>query len=137
MLSMAAYALAGPVANPEEAAVTGVENIKGASLTPIDIKLDIGTLAKIFPLPPELLKLGKPGAPLELKVSLGAPGKPDRHEEIIGASQVQNSRPLSFAGYLDGGLEVEESTPYEPYKGNGSPEQGWPVPEKWVSYSSM
>ena len=44
MLNMAAYALAGPIANPEKAAVTATENIKGASPTPIDIKLDLGTL---------------------------------------------------------------------------------------------
>jgi hypothetical protein len=134
MLNMAAYALAGPIANPEKAAVTATENIKGASPTPIDIKLDLGTLGKIFPLPPELRKLEKSGEPLELKVTLGPP---DKHEDNIGASQGKNTIFGSGVVYWDGGLAVEESTPYKPYKGNGSPEQGWPTPEQWVSYRSM
>lgn len=137
MLSIAAYALAGPVIRPEEGIATNTEDSHGASPTPIDIKLDIGTLAKIFPLPPELRKLSASGQPLELKVSLGKPGKPDSQRETEEASQARNEGQRSTSIHWEGGIDAEESTPYKPYKGNGTPEQGWPTPEEWISYSSM
>jgi hypothetical protein len=136
MLSMTVYVLAGPIAQPEEALPANAQQFDGASPTPIDIKLDIGTLSKMFPLPPELLRLAKPGQPLELKVSLGAPGKPDTQAENEVA-QAQNSRIRSPSIHWEGGIEVDESTPYKPYKGNGTPQQGWPTPEEWISYNSM
>lgn len=128
---MATYVLAGPVAMPEPPA-SGTEGSKPAS-TPIDIKLDIGTLGKIFPLPPELRKLGNSGEPLELKVSLGPPGKQQNQE----VAEEPESRVRSPSIYWEGGIEVDHSTPYTTYKGNGTPEQGWPTPEEWITYNSM
>lgn len=136
MLSIAAYARASPIAQLEDTLSTHSEDIDGASPTPIDIKLDVGTLGKMFPLPPELQRLAKPGQPLELKVSLGVPGKPEKQAENE-AAQAPNSRPRSPSNDLDEGIEIEESTPYKPYKGNGTPQQGWPTPEEWISYKSM
>lgn len=133
---MTAYALASPIAQPEDALLTNMEDIDGATSTPIDIKLDIGTLSKMFPLPPELQKLAKPGQPLELKISLGTPSKSERQTENV-ASQAPNSRSGPLNIHRDGGIEIEESRPYIPYKGNGTPQQGWPMPEEWISYRSM
>jgi hypothetical protein len=127
VLSMAAYALAEP-----QGPNTGE---MGASPTPIDITLDVGTLGKMFPLPPELIKLAKPGSPLELKVSLGKPGKHKKPKEE--EEDEERSSKLHSSINWEGGIELEESAPYTPYKGNGYPEQGWPTPEEWVTYRSM
>jgi hypothetical protein len=148
MLSMAMYVLAGPIALPEDApaainrqgALSKTEE-HPASPTPIDIKLDIGTLAKMFTLPPELQKLGASGVPLELRVSLGAPGKPDKQpknegekvETTAGTSDRQNSG-LATPGIH---LEVRGNAEYTVYTGNGTPEQGWPTQEQWISYDQM
>lgn len=126
---MMAYVLAGPV--PQEGAVaTGTEDGYRASPTPIDIKLDVGTLGKMFPLPPELQKLGASGEPLELKVSLGKPGQPDNRRDT---EEEQPSPSIRW----EGGIDVERSTRYKHYRGNGTPHQGWPTPQQWVSYNSM
>lgn len=133
---MTAYALASPIAQPEDGLLTSTEDINGVSSTPIDIKLDIGTLGKMFPLPPELQKLAKPGQPLELKISLSTPSKSERQTENE-AAKAPNSRPGPPNIHPDGGIEIEESMPYNPYKGNGTPQEGWPMPEEWISYRSM
>ena len=130
MLSIATYAIAGPVAAPAEAPGAAPQ---GPSPTPIDIKLDIGALSKMFPLPPELAKLGASGAPLELKVSLGAPGKPDQTE----AARDEHLRMYPHSIFWDHGIDAKESTPYKAYHGDGTPDQGWPTQEQWVSYGSM
>lgn len=134
MLSMAAYVLAGPLAEPQGPGSNTGE--MAASPTPIDITLDVGTLGKMFPLPPELIKLAKPGSPLELKVSLGKPGKHKKPKEEEDEDEERSSRLHSSINW-EGGIELEESAPYTPYKGNGYPEQGWPTPEEWVTYRSM
>jgi hypothetical protein len=152
MLSMATYALAGPIAVPEDspAAMTrqGALSNTGehqASPTPIDIKLDIGTLAKMFTLPPELQKLGDSGVPLELKVSLSTPGKPkqqpknggEKVETTAGTSDRQNSGLATPGFHLNYEAEVPENPEYTVYTGNGTPEQGWPTQEQWISYDQM
>lgn len=131
MLSMAVYALAGSLAELQAPGFNTKE--RDASPTPIDIKLDVGTLAKMFPLPPELVRLAKPDSPLELKVSLGKPGKHETQEEGKERPSILRSSTVNW----EGGIELEERAPYTPYRGNGSPEQGWPTPEQWVSYRSM
>lgn len=132
MLSMAAYILAEPLAEPQGPGSNTEE--MGPSPTPIDIKLDVGTLGKMFPLPPELINLAKPGSPLELKVSLGKPGK---HKKPKEEDDEDEEKEHSSRVNWEGGIELEESAPYTPYKGNGYPEQGWPTPEEWVTYRSM
>jgi hypothetical protein len=152
MLSMAMYVLAGPIALPED--TPAAINRQGAlskteehpaSPTPIDIKLDIGTLAKMFTLPRELQKLGASGVPLELKVSLGTPGKPEKQPEIGGekvettawTSDRQNSGLATPSIHLNYEAKVPVNPEYTVYTGNGSPEQGWPRQEQWISYDQM
>lgn len=130
MLSMATYAIAGSVGEPAEAPAAGAH---GPLPTPIDIKLDIAALSKMFPLPPELARLGDSGAPLELKISLGAPGKPDQLE----AARDEYLRLYPHSILWDQGIDAKESIPYKAYHGNGTPDQGWPTREQWVSYGSM
>lgn len=127
MLCMGVYTVAGPIAVPGEAPASNTAPIKAPS-TPLDLKVDLGLVGKLLPFP--LRKLVKPGEPLQLKVSVGPPGK--------GASQEENREPSREPSIdRDGGIEVEESTSYIPYNGNGTPEQGWPTPQQWISYGSM
>jgi hypothetical protein len=136
MLNMATYVLAGLFAQQEDVLLIHTEDIDGRSPTPVDIKLDIGTLSNKFPPPPELWKPAEPGRPLELKVSLVAPNKSEKQAEEK-VRQVHSSRLRSPSIHWDGGIEVGERTPYKPHKRNGTPRHGWPMPEEWLSYKSM
>ena len=135
MLCMAVYAVAGPIAMPEETPASNMESSKALS-KPIDIKIDLGLLSKLLRLPHPLASLTNGAEPLQLKVSVGKPSIHDQ-EENREASQEREPKLLEPSFDPDGGIEVEESTPYTTYRGNGTPQQGWPTQEEWISYGSM
>jgi hypothetical protein len=155
MLCMVTPIIAGPIAltTVQDASRKAQYTAQGPSSKAnnaadetLEIKIDIATLKEYIPLPAEFDEFGD--GPLELRITLGPPeekdavARPKQQKARIAprapwSAQVQHSAVAVMGVNPDDGIDATTPTAYKTYTGDGSPADGWPSQDQWISYASM
>jgi hypothetical protein len=155
MLCMVTPIIAGPIAltTVQDASSKAQYTAQGPSSKAnnaadqtLEIKIDIATLKEYIPLPAEFDSFGD--GPLELRISLGPPeerdavARPKQQKSRIAprapwSAQVQHSAVAVLGVDPDDGIDATTPTAYKTYTGDGTPADGWPTQDQWISYASM